>query len=192
LGGSHADHTKDPNAMTHRLNIGPAPLPGVQPSSQPLDDRGEARYWTRHSRKRNPEADVIDAIDELVNEQLTHRQDDYNERWSETCQLCGGQWHGLPGDADNGGGPGCPGAYATEDQANQWRQQDNVRRGRNRKTTPLRRNRRRIMPDGTNMVPTCSGYGPPPTTKAGPFDDLRGGFSMRLWLHGFDPNRASR
>jgi hypothetical protein len=68
----------------------------------------------RNSRK--PEQHVLDDIEALVNEELTHTPDDYhrnNERYVK-CELCQGLWHGLP--AHNG----CPGAYATEEQVAAW------------------------------------------------------------------------
>ncbi len=54
--------------------------------------------------QRNPEQDVLDAIDELVDEQLAAGPtDDYNRPYGEKCPQCGGSWHGLRrGD--------CPGA----------------------------------------------------------------------------------
>lgn len=42
------------------------------------------------------EAGVIAAIDDLIDEQLR-----LGERWKsgdDRCRLCGGMWHGLPGD----------------------------------------------------------------------------------------------
>jgi hypothetical protein len=57
---------------------------------------------------RNPKADVVDAISELVDEQLAHGPtDDYRRPFLARCERCGGEWHGLP-DED------CPGAYGTE------------------------------------------------------------------------------
>lgn len=53
----------------------------------------------------HPEDHVIDAIDALVDEQLTHAQDDYNAPYNEHCPRCDGEWHGLPNMY------GCPGAY---------------------------------------------------------------------------------
>lgn len=60
----------------------------------------------------NPERRVLDAIDELVEESLARPiSDDYSLPWRERCELCGGDWHGLP-DTDFG----CPGAFATDEQ----------------------------------------------------------------------------
>lgn len=56
-----------------------------------------------------PEQHVLDEIEALVNEELTHTPDDYsknNERYVK-CDLCHHNWHGLP----NGY---CPGPYASE------------------------------------------------------------------------------
>lgn len=67
-------------------------------------------------RNNKPEQNVLDDIEELVNEELTHTPDDYtknNERYVK-CELCHGNWHGL---ANPGG---CPGAYATVEQHKRW------------------------------------------------------------------------
>ena len=66
----------------------------------------------------NPEQKVIDEIDALVNEQLTHVPDDYsknNERYVK-CLVCHQQWHGLPNFLD------CPGENATPTEVEVWRQ----------------------------------------------------------------------
>jgi hypothetical protein len=42
------------------------------------------------------ERDIVDEIDALVNEQLTHPKDDYSAPYSERCKMCGRRWHGLP------------------------------------------------------------------------------------------------
>lgn len=48
---------------------------------------------------RNPEQDVLDAIDELVDEQLSGGPtDDYCKPYAERCPQCGGPWHGLRRD----------------------------------------------------------------------------------------------
>lgn len=70
---------------------------------------------------RNPEDDVCDAIAELVDESLAHGPTcDYDRPYLERCALCGYEWHGLTG---NGmvGVAGCPGAHATDEQAQRWR-----------------------------------------------------------------------
>lgn len=56
----------------------------------------------------NPEQNVIDAIDALVDEQLAEGPvDDYSVNRYDKCALCKLDWHGLPDDTT-----GCPGAYA--------------------------------------------------------------------------------
>lgn len=53
---------------------------------------------------RNPEADVVDAIAALVDEQLEQERSGYDHNINQdTCPKCGNGWHGL---ATNG----CPGA----------------------------------------------------------------------------------
>lgn len=72
--------------------------------------------------KRNPESDVVDAIDELVDESLNHGPtDDYDRPWTERCELCSDEWHGLEGNGEVGV-QGCPGAYATDEQIERWRE----------------------------------------------------------------------
>lgn len=71
----------------------------------------------------NPEQRVLDDIDALIDQQLQHGPtDDYNKPWTQRCDICGWLWHGLPGDLENGGALGCPGAYATEQQREKWLQ----------------------------------------------------------------------
>jgi hypothetical protein len=56
--------------------------------------------------------DVVDEIDELVNESLKHRDEEYFER----CDVCGGEWHALTGTAPRGPGKlGCPGVFANDE-----------------------------------------------------------------------------
>lgn len=62
-----------------------------------------------------PERRVIDVIDQLVDEQLRQTPDDYEAPYSEVCELCGYEWHGVAN------GLGCPGAFATEQQLDAWR-----------------------------------------------------------------------
>ncbi|SKW04269.1 hypothetical protein [Mycobacteroides abscessus] len=61
---------------------------------------------------RNPEQDVIDAIGELVDEQLSGYSErsgyDYNVN-QDRCAVCGREWHGLVVG-------GCPGPYGTPEQ----------------------------------------------------------------------------
>jgi hypothetical protein len=66
----------------------------------------------------NPETAVIDAIGALVAESLlAQRMDDYNRPWTERCEHCHHQWHGLrcstPGTF---AGCLCPGAFATDEE----------------------------------------------------------------------------
>lgn len=57
---------------------------------------------------RTPEQDVLDAISELVDEQLSGGPtDDYCKPYAERCPQCGGPWHGLRRDD-------CPGATGIE------------------------------------------------------------------------------
>jgi hypothetical protein len=62
----------------------------------------------------NPEQDVVDEIDELVNESLKHRD--------ERCDVCGGEWHA--------GKLGCPGVFANDEARAAFRgESDDSRRG---------------------------------------------------------------
>lgn len=56
-----------------------------------------------------------DDIDRLVEESLRKPKDDYRAPYSETCKLCGCEWHGETN------GLGCPGQFATDEQAQAWR-----------------------------------------------------------------------
>lgn len=86
-----------------------------------------------------PEQHVLDDIEALVNEELTHTRSGYDRNINqEPCPVCGRNWHGLPGDgrfdviaegtpgaesyrpAGNGGAKGCPGAFADEDEIAAW------------------------------------------------------------------------
>ncbi|WP_301119912.1 hypothetical protein [Mycolicibacterium fortuitum] len=81
----------------------------------------------------NPEASVIADIDALVDEQLQQEASGYDHNINQdTCELCGGDWHGLPATArgetvgdyrgvDRGRYVGCPGAFATDEQRARWR-----------------------------------------------------------------------
>lgn len=70
---------------------------------------------------RNPEDDVCDTIAQLVDESLNHGPtDDYDRPYLERCTLCDLEWHGMTGDG-LAGVVGCPGAHATDEQAETWR-----------------------------------------------------------------------
>ncbi len=53
----------------------------------------------------NREQSVIDAIDELVDEQLTQESSGYDHNINQPLCRCGRYWHGLPSN-------GCPGSDA--------------------------------------------------------------------------------
>lgn len=93
--------------------------------------RGERNRRLRRrddlDRLRRPEQNVLDAIEELVNDQLQHEASGYDHNINQDrCELCGGQWHGLTGtgSGDHGTDPvtahGCPGAFATDDEIRAW------------------------------------------------------------------------
>lgn len=63
---------------------------------------------------RNPEQDVIDAIDALVDEQMSAGQ---HASRPDPCPLCGGNWHGLRRGA-------CPGVTDTEGNPEQDARRD--------------------------------------------------------------------
>lgn len=64
----------------------------------------------------NPEDAVIDAIDQLVDEQLAGGPvDDYSVDRYDRCRHCRQGWHGLPNDV------GCPGAHARGYQIREWK-----------------------------------------------------------------------
>ncbi|QDF19394.1 hypothetical protein [Mycolicibacterium fortuitum] len=91
---------------------------GSYPEHQLCDDCGRGKctrcinevraIWGGKQPQRNPEQDVIDAIDALVDDQLAGGpRDDYSKPYTERCPQCGGSWHGLKrGD--------CPGATGIE------------------------------------------------------------------------------
>ena len=67
----------------------------------------------------NPEDQVLDRIDQLVNESLARPiTDDYDNPWLERCEVCHDEWHGLAHEYN-----GCPGAYADDDAIEQWKEQ---------------------------------------------------------------------
>lgn len=64
----------------------------------------------------NPEQDVIDAIDALVDESLQRGPtDDYDRPWDERCEVCRGEWHGMVGE------DGCPGVHAAAEEIEAYR-----------------------------------------------------------------------
>lgn len=69
---------------------------------------------------------ATDEIDRLVDRQLVRGNRDCTRSVGQPfCELCGGQWHGAPGDHDpdweaNGRMRGCPGAFATDEQRERW------------------------------------------------------------------------
>lgn len=73
---------------------------------------------------RNSEDRGSDAIDQLVDEQLSRERSRYTDVGQDFCTLCGGEWHGEPiegvGALAGGQMPGCPGAFATDHQCDQW------------------------------------------------------------------------
>lgn len=80
----------------------------------------------------NPEQPVIDAIDQLVNDQMAnyHNRSGYDHNVNqETCTLCGGTWHGIKWaptgrqwlDDTSRRSIGCPGAHATGPQRIRFR-----------------------------------------------------------------------
>ncbi|SKM39194.1 Uncharacterised protein [Mycobacteroides abscessus subsp. massiliense] len=77
---------------------------------------------------RNPEQDVIDAIGELVDEQLSGYSQrsgyDYNVN-QDRCAVCGREWHGLVVG-------GCPGPYGTPEQKTAYRGPANPSYGQRR------------------------------------------------------------
>lgn len=77
---------------------------------------------------RNPEQDVIDAIGDLVDEQLSGYSQrsgyDYNVN-QDKCAVCGREWHGLALG-------GCPGPYGTPEQKTAYRNTGNPSYGQRR------------------------------------------------------------
>lgn len=62
---------------------------------------------------RNPEADVVDAIAALVDEQLEQERSGYDHNINQdTCPQCGGPWHGLV----RGTCPGATGIRGSESE----------------------------------------------------------------------------
>ncbi|MDO3068476.1 hypothetical protein P5W11_09655 [Mycobacteroides abscessus subsp. bolletii] len=77
---------------------------------------------------RNPEQDVIDAIGQLVDEQLSGYSQrsgyDYNVN-QDKCAVCGREWHGLALGR-------CPGPYGTAEQKTAYRNTANPSYGQRR------------------------------------------------------------
>lgn len=104
----------------------------------PLTDPNHYRAKGAVSVSINPEQDVIDAIDALVDEQMAGGEIAHRDRAravnTDRCKLCGGGWHGEAWTGidyahlgeydqhDHGRLVGCPGASATTGpQRIQWR-----------------------------------------------------------------------
>ena len=79
-------------------------------------------------QQRKPEQDVLDDIDRLVDESLQREMYcrcgnpencccDYASDDMPPCELCQGDWHGLPDLASD-----CPGAYGSDAEKQQWRE----------------------------------------------------------------------
>jgi len=77
--------------------------------------------------KKNPEADVLADIDQLIDEQLAAGPtDDYTRDWHDTqgdvtCTLCGQEWHGLEIKGQ------CPGPWATAKEKKAFRRSRRVK-----------------------------------------------------------------
>jgi hypothetical protein len=72
--------------------------------------------------QRNPEQDVLDEIDQLVDETMTRgRYRDGDDVDSPRCSVCKGGWHGLRADGLNSGMTGCPGEFGTDDEKAEWK-----------------------------------------------------------------------
>ena len=82
----------------------------VTRSESPLTpEEFETRRHELGGELRNPEANVLDEIDRLVDEELTMRQDNYNDPYMAECPRCHGTWHGF----ERAGCPGETGAKPT-------------------------------------------------------------------------------
>ena len=66
---------------------------------------------------------LVAEIDKLVDEELALGPCD-DDVGQADCTLCGGDWHGVPADADSaaehGRIPECPGAFASDAERAQW------------------------------------------------------------------------
>ena len=79
--------------------------------------------------QKNPEQSVVNAIDELVDHELAQPiVDDYNVNRYDKCETCGGDWHGLPVMLD-WTERSCPGAWASDEVKNVWREMFTRRSG---------------------------------------------------------------
>lgn len=81
---------------------------------------------------RNPEQNVIDAIGELVEEQLSgySQRSGYDHNVNQDkCAVCGREWHGLALG-------GCPGPYGTAEQKGAYRSTANPSHGQRRNHHP--------------------------------------------------------
>ncbi|SLC05350.1 Uncharacterised protein [Mycobacteroides abscessus subsp. massiliense] len=81
---------------------------------------------------RNPEQNVIDAIGELVDEQLSgySQRSGYDHNVNQDkCAVCGREWHGLALG-------GCPGPYGTAEQKGPYRSTANPSYGQRRNHQP--------------------------------------------------------
>lgn len=81
---------------------------------------------------RNPEQNVIDAIGELVDEQLSgySQRSGYDHNVNQDkCAVCGREWHGLALG-------GCPGPYGTAEQKGAYRSTANPSYGQRRNHHP--------------------------------------------------------
>jgi hypothetical protein len=69
------------------------------------------------SRKPNPESQVVDFIDLLVEQQLQQESSGYDHNINQPgpCEYCGMVWHGLKSEVT-----GCPGAFATQEELQVW------------------------------------------------------------------------
>jgi hypothetical protein len=127
--------TSDRNS-TNQTNLGGTALinlvPVIAASWQEANQvRRGVTVQTRLSR-------LIDAIDQLVDEQLARGETGY-DLGQDRCELCGGPWHGAPSQSptereDLLRRPRCPGAFADDAQREQW--QRDRRRGRRLRRVP--------------------------------------------------------
>ncbi|OHU12795.1 hypothetical protein [Mycobacteroides chelonae] len=105
--------TDNPTVVAHYTQV----LTGVRPGS------------TRGIEALIAEINGLLDVDELIDEQLLQGESHASDQ--SLCQLCGGQWHGLPIPAGHNVHPaggrrqlaGCPGPLATPDQREAFRQE---------------------------------------------------------------------
>jgi hypothetical protein len=68
----------------------------------------------------NAKQSIIDAIDQPVNDSLASPiVDNYDVNRYEKCDMCGGDWHGLP--EYTWAGRSCPGGWASDEAKAVWR-----------------------------------------------------------------------